>query len=150
MVSKKAGPRIGLTAEEWVKHWETDFVEVTHHHGDHGHHHDHGHEGPHHGGGDGDRGCGSQKFIKKYLPKLARDRATVKVLVSLCGDSTDVPFLASRDHDVTGIEISEKAVKSIFEDPNQPTPYTVTEKPPFKVYTATNDKKVTVYVGNFF
>ena len=154
MASKKSGPKIGLTAEEWVKHWETDFAEVTHRHGHHSHHHDHGHEGHHHhhhhGGSDEDRGCGSQKFIKKYLPKLVRDQASIKVLVSLCGDSTDVPFLAGKGHDVTGIEISEKAVKSIFEDPHRPTPYVVSEKPPFKVYTATNDKKISVYVGNFF
>ena len=41
-------------------------------------------------------------------------------------------------------------MKSIFEDPHCPIPYTVTEKPPFKVYTATDDKKINVYVGNFF
>ena len=156
MASEKPGPRVGLTAEEWVHHWDTDFVELSHQSHDEGHPHsedgggghcDHGHDD--HGGAE-ERGCGGQKFIKKYLPKLVRDRASIKVLVSLCGDSTDVPFLAGEGHDVTGIEISEKAVKTIFEDPHRPTPYVVTEKPPFKVYTATNDKKITAYVGNFF
>ena len=145
-----AGPKIGISAEDWVKHWETDFVEFSHQeHGDQG---EHGHQDHHGAGAEGceERGCGSMKSLKKYLPKLTRDRPSVSLLVSLCGDSSDVAFLAGKGHDVIGIEIFEKAVKSIFTENQPPIPYSVTETGPFKVYTATDDKKIAIYVGNFF
>ena len=157
-----AGPKIGISAEDWVKHWETDFAELSHqshghehdeHHHDHHEHHHHEHDHHHNHGAEGDeeeRGCGSLKSLKKYLPNLTRDRPSVSVLVSLCGDSSDVAFLAGKGHAVIGIEISEKAVKSIFTENQPPIPYSVTEKGPFKVYTATDDKKIAIYVGNFF
>ena len=156
-IEAMAGPKIGISAEDWVKHWDTDFAEFSHQshgheHQDHHHHHNHHHHGHHHHGGaeEDERGCGSQKYLKKYLPKLTRDRPSVSLLVSLCGDSSDVAFLAGKGHDVIGIEIFEKAVKSIFTENQPPIPYSVTETGPFKVYTATDDKKIAIYVGNFF
>lgn len=152
-MAKREGPQIGLTAEEWVQHWETDFVDLTHH-GEEGHeHHEGGHEGHHHGddGEEGERGCGSAKYLKKHLSKLTHDKPSISILVSLCGDSSDVGFLADKGHIVTGIEVSEKAVKSIFTDNHPaPIPYSVTDAGAFKVYTATDHRKITIYVGNFF
>ncbi len=142
----KKGPKVGLTAEEWVHHWDTDFSELGHHEEGHEHHEGHGHhENYEHG-----EGCGSQKYLKKHFSKLTRDRPCVSILVSLCGDSHDVVFLADQGHTVTGIEVSEKAVKSIFTESKPPIPYNVTEVGSFKIFTATDNRKIIIYVGNFF
>ncbi len=146
---KKKGPQIGLSAEEWIKCWETDFADFTPEEG-HEHHEDLGHGECKGEDGEEERGCGSQKYLKKHLSKLTHDKPCISILVSLCGDSSDVAFLADKGHAVTGIDVSEKAVKSIFTQHKPPIPYSVTETSPFKVYTATDHRKITIYVGDFF
>lgn len=155
----KKGPMIGLSPEEWVRLWDTDFEEFNHgqhdhddkhseHHGhSHHHHHEHdegGHEHEQHT-------CGSEKYLERYLSRLVRDKGIISILVSLCGNTPDLEFLARQGHDVTGIDVSEKAVKEIFDNStNGPIPYKVLTKGDFKVFSATDGKKITVYVGDFF
>ena len=150
--AKKPMPMIGLSPEEWVRLWDTDFEEFSHgQHDKHTEHHDHSHH--HHEGGHEheQHTCGSEKYLKLYLPKLVRDKRTISILVSLCGNTPDLEFLARQGHDVTGIDVSEKAVKEIFDNSVEgPIPYTVVTKGDFKVFSATDGKKITVYVGDFF
>ena len=50
-----------------------------------------------------------------------------------------------------GAELSEKAVKEAFEDACAgPIPYDVTTKGEVKIYSATDGKKIRVYVSDFF
>lgn len=44
------------------------------------------------------------------------DDAPHRILVPLCGKSVDVAFLASRGHEVVGIELVEDAVTELFSD----------------------------------
>ena len=56
---------------------------------------------------------GGNAGLRAAWPPLADN---VRVLVPLCGKSPDLLWLARRGHDVTGIELSEIAVRDFFED----------------------------------
>jgi len=51
------------------------------------------------------------RFLRKFWPDIASGR---RVLVPLCGKSTDLVWLARNGHDVTGVELSEIAVRDFF------------------------------------
>lgn len=140
-------PQIGLKPEEWVRMWETDFQEF-----DHGQHpYETSLEGEHTHDSCHEHTCGSEKYLKQYLPRLVRGKPPISILVSLCGNTPDVAFLARQGHTVTGVDVSEKAVKEIFDDATDgPIPYTVIIKDDFRIFSATDEKNITVYVGNFF
>ena len=50
-------------------------------------------------------------------------REGVSILVTMCGKSVDMIWLCERGFSVTGVELTEKAVKEFFEDNS--IPYTV-------------------------
>ncbi|AZC19830.1 thiopurine S-methyltransferase [Pseudomonas sp. CMR5c] len=70
-------------------------------------------------------------YLQQYWPGLGlADQA--RVLVPLCGKSLDLAWLASRGHQVLGIELSEKAVEDFFRE-HQLQPQ-VSQQGVFKVY----------------
>lgn len=72
-------------------------------------------------------------------------RPDARVLVPLCGKSVDLAWLASRGHDVVGVELSETAARAFFEERGiEPE---VVETPSFRLFRA---DRVTIAVGDFF
>ncbi|MFU8877364.1 MAG: thiopurine S-methyltransferase [Wenzhouxiangellaceae bacterium] len=53
--------------------------------------------------------------LRAYWQKITSDAGS-PVLVPLCGKSLDLRWLANRGHAVTGIELSEKAVREFFDE----------------------------------
>ncbi len=53
-------------------------------------------------------------FLERHVERLGT--APRRVLVPLCGKTEDMAFLASRGHDVVGIEAVEDAVKAFFRE----------------------------------
>ena len=51
--------------------------------------------------------------LRKYWPKSGENK---RVLVPLCGKSPDLLWLAEQGHDVTGVELSEIAVRAFFDE----------------------------------
>ena len=154
--------KVGLTTEQWAKFWEEgDFgcgeEECSGHHGhDHDQHHGHDHAHGHAHDGDDEyydgHGSGKvDKYLQKHLARLTGGKPKAAFLITLCGNSPDLVWLCEQGYTVVGSEISEKAVKEIFEKPLNGTavPYAVTSKGNFKVYSATDGKDLKVYVGDF-
>lgn len=52
-------------------------------------------------------------FLEEHVGTLGEGR---RVLVPLCGKAEDLAFLASRGHDVVGIELVEDAVRAFFDE----------------------------------
>lgn len=67
------------------------------------------------------------------------------ILVPLCGKSLDMIWLAKQGLKVTGIELSEIAIKEFFTE--NKLDYTIEEIPPFKKYTSHN---ITIFEGDIF
>ena len=163
--------KAGLGAEEWLKMWEGGF---TH---DHSHvpdeqggggdeHHSHDHHGHEHE--DEPHSCNPtesdvdekgnelkvDKYLKNNLKHLTDGKTDKTVLVSLCGNSPDMEWLSSKGYNVVGVELSEIAVKSAFEKSEfksaKPIPFEVTADGNVKMYSATDGKKLKVYIANFF
>ena len=87
-------------------------------------------------------------ILQKYIKQLAGDKEHISVLVTLCGKSLDLPWLAEQGHNVVGCELSEIAGKQLFEENN--IPYSVTTEKDFKVFSATDGRKLKFYVGDFY
>ena len=58
---------------------------------------------------------GGYSALKSHWPKLTLPEAPA-VLVPLCGKSADMIFMENQGAHVTGVEISEKAVRSFFKE----------------------------------
>ena len=56
-------------------------------------------------------------LLKRYWPRLVRGS---RVLVPFCGKSVDLLWLATRGLDVSGVEISDIAVRAFFEENDLP------------------------------
>lgn len=150
----------GLTAEEWVKMWDSGFshdhAQETDHQGDDGnhHHHDHGEEDSCHEN-DIEQISGFKLRVSSHLKRnfhhLTEGSTDKTILVSLCGDSPDLGWLCFKGCSVVGVEVSETAVKKFFgKSFSGPIPFDVTTDGNAKVYSATDGKKLKIYVGNFF
>lgn len=50
-------------------------------------------------------------FLEKHVDRLGPPG---RILVPLCGKSEDLAFLASRDHDVVGVDLVETALREFF------------------------------------
>lgn len=61
--------------------------------------------------------AGGNSALRKFWPGLA---AGSRVLVPLCGKSADLLWLAGQGYDVTGVELSEIAVRSFFAEAHIP------------------------------
>lgn len=83
-------------------------------------------------------------FLLKYFEQLALT-AKRRVFVPLCGKTIDISWLLSKGFQVVGIELSEIAVKELFEELNI-TP-SILEEERLICYESEN---LTVYVGDFF
>ena len=82
----------------------------------------------------------ANKYLSHHAPRLAG-----RVLVPLCGKSEDLAFLASRGHDVVGVELVEDAVRAFFTG-HGVTP-TVTPRGGLVEYRAGS---ITVFAGDLF
>jgi thiopurine S-methyltransferase len=72
-----------------------------------------------------------------------------RVLVTLCGKSVDMMWLASQGHAVVGVELSPVAARAFFAEGG--LPFTVEECGAFVAYRSTrSDRDVTILVGDFF
>ena len=72
--------------------------------------------------------------------------------MTLCGNSPDLAWLCEKGYNVVGCEISAKAVEQLFENRvlGGKIDYEVKEEGGIKIYSATDGKKLKVYVGDFF
>lgn len=82
--------------------------------------------------------------LQAYWPDLAAGTA---VLVPLCGKSVDLAWLAARKLDVTGVELSRKAIEAFFAE--QALSYASERRGAFDVYRA-ETQPITLYRGDFF
>ncbi|MBR7801401.1 thiopurine S-methyltransferase [Undibacterium fentianense] len=67
------------------------------------------------------------------------------ILLPLCGKTKDIAYLLNQGYQVTGVELSELAVRELFEDLSL-TPE-VTQVAGFQCYSA---NKIRIFVGDFF
>lgn len=86
-----------------------------------------------------------QKEPEEDLVQYFSDIAPTRVLVPLCGKSLDLAWLASRGHEVIGVELSEIACAAFFSE-QQLVPQ-ITSTAGFKVYSY---GRYTLYCGSFF
>ena len=70
-----------------------------------------------------------------------------RVLVPLCGKTPDLAWLASRGHEVVGVELSDIAARGFFED--QGLDYTVSTHDGQDRYEG-RDAPITIVCGNYF
>lgn len=150
--------KVGLGPEQWLMMWESGF---THEHSQQtdpssGEHHHHDHEHGEHGHStveDIDKDGRSLKvdsYLFRNIHSLTGGNTNESVFVTLCGDTKDLEWLSSKGYSVVGAELSEKAVKQAFENACAgPIPYKITSKGDIKIYSATDGKKLRIYVGNF-
>lgn len=166
----------GISAEGWLKMWEDEYThdhgqhvdgscgeECSHGHGDIGEGHDETHFTSCDDTGDHDAGhgchsdqhgqCGHGKVdmhLKRNLHHLTGGDEHKAILVSLCGNSPDMEWLCGLGYRVVGTELSETAVKRAFEQAVcGPIPFEVSVDGNIKVYSATDGKKLKIFVGNF-
>lgn len=78
-----------MEPEFWLKRWQTDDI---------GFHRDEVHPA-----------------LAQLWPQIAPE-GDRRVFVPLCGKSRDMRWLAERGHQITGVELSEKAIDAFFED----------------------------------
>ncbi len=82
--------------------------------------------------------------LKSYWPDIAKPGS---VLVPLCGKTPDLLWLAQRGHDVVGVEVSEIAVESFFDD--HALEFECEAGGPLSRYTAKNHS-LTLFCGDYF
>ena len=145
MEAEQGGAKVGLTAQEWMEMWGSgqweDKSEEGHQGSQEGGDHHHSEEG---------RGCDHGQYFRKYITHLTDGNTDKAVFVSLCGDSLDMEWLCSQGYSAVGAELSEIAVKKVFEKGTKGAiPFEVVTDGDLKIYSATDDKKLKVYVGNF-
>ena len=145
--------KVGILPEEWVKMWEewNSPDQSTCEHSDNQHcSHEHDKES----GESGGHGHGSEvdKYLKKHLDRMTGGKANSTIFVTFVGNSPDLAWLCDQGHTVVGCEISETAVKELFQNKvlGGAIPYQVEEKGDVKIFTASDGKKMKVYVGDFF
>jgi len=83
-------------------------------------------------------------YLKRYWPKLVHGSM---VLVPLCGKSIDMIWLAAQGLAVTGIELSEIAIKTFFSENN--LSYTLNQDGRQACYSA-ESAPIQIYCGNYF
>ena len=82
--------------------------------------------------------------LRKYWPRLA---AGSRVLVPLCGKSVDLLWLAKQGCEVTGVELSEIAARSFFEEAGLQHEYDKTDG--FSWFR-NRDAGIAIACGNYF
>lgn len=90
----------------------------------------------------------ANKRLQKYWANLGLSEGA-PVFVPLCGKSLDILWLHQSGHPVLGVELSEKAVKSFFEE--NALSYDRREEQSFIVYSGTDQAQgIDLMVGDFF
>lgn len=82
--------------------------------------------------------------LKSFWPQSGNPGS---VLVPLCGKSPDLLWLAERGHDVVGVELSEVAATSFFEE--QELEFELEAAGPLNRYAATRHS-LAIYCGDYF
>lgn len=142
--------KVGISPQEWVKMWD-EWNTPGGENADHEHeHHCDEHVGKEYESG----GHGSEvdKYLKKHLGRLITGNASRTFFVTFCGNSPDLAWLCGQGHTVVGCEISEAAVKELFQNKvlGEPIPHEVQTQGDIKIYSATDGNDLKVYVGDFF
>ena len=143
--------KVGLSPDQWKKMWDGDFSDCAHSE-------DHCSETPHESCGDeitDEDEYGNKlkvaDILYRNIANLTAGKPKETVLISLCGDSPDLEWLCSKGYSVVGLELSETAVKAIFDKARAgPIPFEVSSEEGFMIYSATDGKPLKVYVGDFF
>ena len=86
---------------------------------------------------------GVNPLLERFWPKVAA--APGRTLAPLCGKSADLMWLASRGHDVVGVELSESAARAFMSE--QGLAATIADDPPFTMMRA---GRITLLAGDFF
>jgi thiopurine S-methyltransferase len=82
--------------------------------------------------------------LKKYWPVVPPGR---RVLVPLCGKSMDLIWLERRGLYITGIELSQQAVESFFEENG--IDYSVSNEYDHRIYCG-KDRAICIFCGDYF
>ncbi|XP_065676220.1 thiopurine S-methyltransferase-like [Hydra vulgaris] len=92
---------------------------------------------------------GVNPFLKLYFPNLTEGKGVCnkRVLVPLCGKTTDLLWLCEQDLSVTGIEFCEVPIINFFKEKG--LSYECYEKSCHKVYKCIS-KDIVIYQGDFF
>ncbi|MCB1842419.1 MAG: thiopurine S-methyltransferase, partial [Halioglobus sp.] len=88
--------------------------------------------------------AGGSAALRRYWPSLP---AGTRVLAPLCGKSADLVWLAKRDLDVVGVELSRLAIEAFFAE--QRIAFELDEQGPMPRYRA-QGVSITLYCGDFF
>ena len=135
------------TPQQWLKIWEGDltFLDLIKDHIEH-----------HEDGTDKStahlHGVNVDSHLQRNLHSLTQGRDDLSILVTLCGKSPDLVWLCEKGYDVVGCELSVKAVEQLFENKvlGRKIAHEVKDEGEIKTFTATDGKKLKVYVGDFF
>lgn len=82
--------------------------------------------------------------LRRWWPRMP---AGARVLVPLCGKSLDLVWLAQQGHEVTGVELSELAVRAFFTE--QRLSARIERRAGFDVYLA-DQMPIALWCGDFF
>ncbi|MEE9343203.1 MAG: thiopurine S-methyltransferase [Gammaproteobacteria bacterium] len=89
-----------------------------------------------------------QTEINPYLKTYWEDFSLKKgaqIFVPLCGKSSDLLWLVEQGYQVTGVELSEQAIKAFFQDNSLPCSQRTEGK--FQLFSSDN---ISLYCGDFF
>ncbi|GAA6134803.1 thiopurine S-methyltransferase [Oceaniserpentilla sp. 4NH20-0058] len=84
-------------------------------------------------------------WLVEFWPRFTQDSTAKNVFIPLCGKTLDIDYLLQKGHNITANELSEDAIKAMFER-IQLSP-SITKWAGGLCYQAEN---ITVYVGDFF
>jgi thiopurine S-methyltransferase len=87
--------------------------------------------------------AGVNRLLEHFWPRVMADAG--RTLVPLCGKSDDLVWLASRGHDVAGVDLSEIAARSFASE--QGLDMTVAVEPPFTMFRS---GRISYFAGDFF
>lgn len=82
-------------------------------------------------------------YLEKFLP-LFNLKSGDSIFMPLCGKAVDILWLSQQGFQVIGVELSEIAIKSFFEESE--LAFETVQYPDFVVYKAAN---ITLYQGDF-
>lgn len=82
-------------------------------------------------------------YLQQFLPRFDL-KPQDGVFLPLCGKAHDIQWLAQQDFKVVGVELSEVAIKSFFEESG--LSYDVSVEPHFNLYQSDN---ISLYQGDF-
>lgn len=85
--------------------------------------------------------------LQEHVKELTQGEPNASILVTWCGKSLDVPWLCSQGYNVVGVELSEIAVRKMFEENS--IPHSVAKEGGLTSYQA-KDRKLKVFSGDYY